>query len=73
MDGLAAVPRKNGELVPRSRGKGAVFGMASRSTITASTAGRVQRQLIAQIAHAEGAGASRYYERWLASFQRLSR
>jgi nitrile hydratase accessory protein len=73
MDGPTAVPRKNGELVFEEPWEGRVFGMA-----VALHGSRVygweefQRQLIAQIAQAESRGeGSRYYERWLASFERL--
>ena len=73
MDGPTAVPRRNGELVFEEPWEGRVFGMA-----VALHGSHVygweefQRQLIAQIAEAESRGKdSRYYERWLASFERL--
>jgi nitrile hydratase accessory protein len=73
MDGPAAVPRRNGELVFEEPWQGRVFGMA-----VALHGHRLydwqefQRELIAQIAEAEARGdASTYYERWLAAFERL--
>jgi len=73
MEGATAVPRKNGELVFEEPWEGRVFGMA-----VALHEGRLyaweefQRQLIARISEAEARGEpGRYYERWLASFERL--
>jgi len=73
MNGPAAVPRKNGELVFEEPWEGRIFGMA-----VALHDQRVygweefQRSLIATIAEVEARGEdSRYYERWLASFERL--
>jgi len=73
MAGSAAAPRRNGELVFEEPWEGRVFGMA-----VALHADRLygweefQRRLIAQIAQAEARGEdSGYYERWLASFERL--
>jgi cobaltochelatase CobN len=73
MNGPAAAPRKNGELVFEEPWEGRIFGMA-----VALHDQRVygweefQRSLIASIAQAEARGEdSRYYERWLASFERL--
>jgi nitrile hydratase accessory protein len=73
MDGAAALPRKNGELVFAAPWEGRVFGMA-----VALHAQRVygwedfRAQLIAEIATAEAHGASSsYYERWLAAFGTL--
>jgi nitrile hydratase accessory protein len=73
MDGPAAVPRKNGELVFEEPWEGRVFGMAvALHDHRLYGWEEFQRQLIAQIAQAEARGEdSRYYERWLASFERL--
>ena len=68
-----AVPRKNGELVFAAPWEGRVFGMAvalSDREVCAWDAFR--DRLVAEIAAAEEHGdASGYYERWLASFERL--
>ncbi len=68
-----AVPRKNGELVFAAPWEGRVFGMAvalSDDQIYAWNAFR--DRLVAEIAAAEEHGDdSGYYERWLASFERL--
>ena len=71
--GHAPLPRDNGELVFEEPWQGRVFGMA-----VALHGHRVydwsefQRELIAQIAEADARGdASSYYERWLATFERL--
>jgi len=73
MDGAAALPRKNGELVFNEAWEGRIFGMA-----VAMSEGReldwedFRQQLIAEIAEAdEQASESAYYERWLAAFERL--
>ncbi|HEU0113727.1 MAG TPA: nitrile hydratase accessory protein [Thermomicrobiales bacterium] len=68
-----AVPRKNGELVFAAPWEGRVFGMAvalSDDQVYAWDAFR--DRLVAEIAAAEEHGDdSGYYERWLASFERL--
>ena len=68
-----AVPRKNGELVFAAPWEGRVFGMAvalSDNRVTDWDAFR--DRLAAEIAAAEEHGDdSGYYERWLASFERL--
>jgi nitrile hydratase accessory protein len=80
MPGTTALPRRNGELVFHEPWESRAFGLA----VTASEAGAYEweefRQgLIAEIGaweaehgrdHDEG-GDWRYYERWLASFERL--
>jgi nitrile hydratase accessory protein len=73
MDGPAAVPRRNGELLFEAPWQGRVFGMA-----VAFQDRRVydwrdfQRRLSAEIAAAETRGEeSTYYERWLRSFEGL--
>jgi len=73
MDGAAALPRKNGELVFNEAWEGRIFGMA-----VAMSEGRqfdweeFRQQLIAEIAAADQDDKdSTYYERWLAAFERL--
>jgi nitrile hydratase accessory protein len=73
MDGLAALPRKNGELVFNEAWEGRLFGMA-----VAMSEGKklewedFRQQLIAEIGQADQVGSeSTYYERWLAAFERL--
>jgi nitrile hydratase accessory protein len=73
MDGPAALPRKNGELVFEAAWEGRIFGMA-----IAMSEGRTlewedfRQQLIAEIGQADQLGSeSTYYERWLAAFERL--
>ncbi len=73
MEGLAAVPRKNGELVFEAPWEGRVFGMAI-ALYDERRYGweEFQRRLIAEIASAEARGeSSGYYERWLRSFEGL--
>jgi len=73
MEGPVAVPRKNGELVFEEPWEGRVFGMAVALHDRRLYAWQeFQRSLIDEIARAEStAGAGRYYERWLASFEQL--
>jgi nitrile hydratase accessory protein len=73
MDGPAALPRKNGELVFNEAWEGRIFGMA-----VAMSEGQqfdwedFRQQLIAEIASEDQAGSeSTYFERWLAAFERL--
>jgi nitrile hydratase accessory protein len=73
MEGEAALPRKNGELVFSEAWEGRIFGMA-----VAMSEGRkfdwedFRQQLIAEIASADDEqNDSTYYERWLAAFERL--
>ncbi len=73
MGGEVALPRKNGELVFEAPWQGRVFGMAvvlnDRELYEWD---EFRRRLIDEIAAAEAGGAtSTYYERWLASFERL--
>lgn len=73
MEGAIAVPRKNGELVFEAPWEGRVFGMAV-ALYDRRLYGweEFQRSLIDEIAKAGNeAEAARYYERWLASFERL--
>ncbi len=68
-----AVPRKNGELVFEAPWEGRVFGMAvTLSDQQVYDWSDFRDRLAAEIAAAEEHGdASGYYERWLASFERL--
>jgi nitrile hydratase accessory protein len=73
MEGQAALPRKNGELVFEEPWQGRVFGMA----VALHERGRFEweefrRALIAQIAAAEARpGPFVYYEIWLRTFEEL--
>ena len=73
MDGAAALPRKNGELVFSEAWEGRVFGLA----VAMSEANRFEweefrQRLIAEIGAADREGRdSSYYERWLAAFERV--
>ncbi len=73
MTGEAAMPRSNGELVFEAPWESRAFGMA----VTMNESGlypwkEFQRRLAEEIAKAEATGAdSTYYERWLASLERL--
>ena len=73
MEGVIAVPRKNGELVFEAPWEGRVFGMAVALYDQRHYAWEeFQRSLIDEIARVgEGEEALRYYERWLASFVRV--
>ncbi len=68
-----AVPRRNGELVFGAPWEGRVFGMAvALSENRAFAWDEFRNRLVAEIAAAEEHGdGSGYYERWLASFERL--
>jgi cobaltochelatase CobN len=73
LDGPAAVPRKNGELVFESPWQGRVFGMA----VALSEQGlfpweEFRQTLIAEVAAADARGGEfRYYDAWLAAFERV--
>jgi cobaltochelatase CobN len=73
MEGAIAVPRKNGELVFEAPWEGRVFGMAVALYDQRLYAWEdFQKSLIDEIAKAGSeAEAARYYERWLASFERV--
>jgi nitrile hydratase accessory protein len=73
MDGAAALPRKNGELVFAAPWEGRAFGMAvALHEQQVYGWDDFRALLIAEIATAEAAGAtSGYYERWLASLETL--
>ena len=68
-----AVPRRNGELVFEAPWEGRVFGMAvALRDDQVFDWDAFRDRLVAEIAAAEEHGdASGYYERWLASFERL--
>jgi nitrile hydratase accessory protein len=68
-----AVPRRNGELVFAAPWEGRVFGLAvALSENRAFAWDDFRDRLVFEIAAAEEHGdASGYYERWLASFERL--
>ena len=73
MEGSAALPRKNGELVFDEAWQGRIFGLTVAMSHQARFEWReFQARLIAEIARAERDGdASSYYERWLSAFERL--
>ena len=73
MDGPAALPRKNGELVFEAPWESRAFGLAVAMSDQGQYAWEDFRQrLIAQIAAADAGGSPRsYYERWLAAFESL--
>jgi len=73
MEGAIAVPRKNGELVFSAPWEGRVFGMAvALHDRRLYRWEEFQRSLIEEIGRAgSGDDPARYYERWLASFERL--
>ncbi|MHB8647291.1 MAG: nitrile hydratase accessory protein [Thermomicrobiales bacterium] len=74
LDGVAEVPRKNGELVFAAPWEGRAFGMAVALADGEGERWEAFRQrLIAEIAATEESGeageAFAYYERWLAAFE----
>jgi nitrile hydratase accessory protein len=73
MEGAAALPRSNGELVFAAPWEGRAFGMAVALYDQRIYPWRDFRdRLVAEIAAAEQAGIpSSYYERWLASLENL--
>jgi len=73
MDGPAALPRKNGELVFEAPWESRAFGLAVAMSDQDQYAWEDFRQrLIAEIGTADASGApSNYYERWLAAFESL--
>src|SRR5438309_1570369 len=74
MDGAAALPRKNGELVFEAPWEGRAFGMAVALNESGTYEWRSFRdQLVDQIASTEAHGAeSHYYEQWLASLEEIA-
>jgi nitrile hydratase accessory protein len=73
MDGPAALPRKNGELVFEAPWEGRAFGMAVALSEARHFDWEEFRQaLIAEIAEDDAHGhPAPYYEQWLASFEHL--
>ena len=73
LDDHLAVPRSNGELVFEAPWEGRIFAMAVALSNGAHYSWDAFRdRLVSEIAIAEEAGdSSSYYERWLASFERL--
>ncbi|HEY3081968.1 MAG TPA: nitrile hydratase accessory protein [Chloroflexota bacterium] len=73
MEGPAALPRRNGELVFEAPWEGRVFGLAVAMTDRRHYHWDDFRdRLVAEIAEGDAAGAaSAYYERWLAAFESL--
>jgi nitrile hydratase accessory protein len=73
MDGSAALPRSNGELVFTAPWEGRAFGIAVALYDKGVYPWRDFRdRLVAEIAAAESARIpSSYYERWLASLEKL--
>jgi nitrile hydratase accessory protein len=71
--GPAALPRQNGELVFAAPWEGRAFGLAvALHEQQAYVWDEFRDQLIAEIARAEATDdPSSYYERWLASLERL--
>lgn len=72
MDGEAALPRANGELVFHDRWQRRLFAMA----VSLSEQGlyewdEFRDHLIAEIARSEGSHPPNYYECWLAAFEKL--
>jgi nitrile hydratase accessory protein len=74
MEGLEALPRKNGELVFDALWEGRAFGMTVALNEQGVYAWREFRdQLVEQIRAADAAGdESTYYERFLAAFEKLA-
>ena len=72
MEGAAALPRSNGELVFQAPWEGRAFGLA----VSLYDSGRYPwtdfaGRLVTEIAADEDASTGRYYEHWLAAFERL--
>ncbi len=74
MEGVEALPRKNGELVFDALWEGRVFGMAVALNDQGTYPWRDFRdQLVERIAEADASeDPSTYYERFLAAFERLA-
>ncbi|MEK7214665.1 MAG: nitrile hydratase accessory protein, partial [Chloroflexota bacterium] len=73
MDGTAALPRKNGELVFEAPWEGRAFGIAVALNERGLYPWRAFRDnLVARTVTVEGAGgASPYYEKWLVAVDSL--
>jgi nitrile hydratase accessory protein len=74
MEGVEALPRKNGELVFDALWEGRAFGMAAALNEQGTYAWREFRdQLVDEITTADASGdESSYYERFLAAFEKLA-
>ena len=74
MEGIEALPRKNGELVFDTLWEGRVFGMAVALNDLGAYAWREFRdELVARIASADVSDeGSTYYERFLDAFEKLA-
>jgi nitrile hydratase accessory protein len=72
MDGAAALPRKNGELVFEAPWEGRAFGVAvALSDQRLYQWDEFRQHLIAEIQAGDARGAeTTYYERWLAALER---
>jgi len=73
MDGFAALPRSNGELVFEAPWEGRIFGLAvALNDRRMYQWDDFRTRLIEEIAAGEASGdESSYYERWLAAFEKL--
>ena len=73
MEGTAALPRKNGELVFEAPWEGRAFGLAVAMSDRRHFGWEEFRErLVGEIAQAEACGeGSSYYERWLAALESL--
>jgi nitrile hydratase accessory protein len=73
MEGPAALPRKNGEMVFEAPWEGRAFGMAvALSDQQVYGWDDFRARLVEEIAAADACGAeTTYYERWLAAFESL--
>ncbi|MFI5266543.1 MAG: nitrile hydratase accessory protein [Chloroflexota bacterium] len=72
MEGAAALPRSNGELVFQAPWEGRAFGLA----VSLYDSGRYpwsdfSGRLVTEIAADAKGSPERYYEHWLAAFERL--
>jgi nitrile hydratase accessory protein len=72
MEGAAALPRSNGELVFQAPWEGRAFGLA----VSLYDSGRYpwtdfSARLVAEIAADAEGSPEHYYEHWLAAFERL--
>ena len=74
MEGVEALPRRNGELVFEALWEGRVFGMAvALNDQGVYPWGAFRDQLVERIAEADASNdPSTYYERFLAAFERLA-
>lgn len=74
MEGVEALPRKNGELVFDALWEGRAFGMAAALNEQGTYPWREFRdQLVDEITAADASGhESTYYERFLAAFEKLA-